>query len=425
MKTQSLTLKNGLNVIFVDSDAFPSLTCLLLVGAGSRYENPKNNGIAHFFEHMAFKGSKNYPTTLDIASTVESFGGAFNAFTSKDHTGYFIKGPSAHFKTIVDVIADMIQNSLIKTAEINREKGVIVEEINMYEDTPQRKVAELFEVLLYKNHPLGFDIAGTKRTVTSFTRKTFTDYIKQLYFPSNSVLVIAGGLKNIAEYKKIISEKFGGWKDGKAIKFETIKEAQQKPEVLIQYKKTEQAHFCLGWRTFPLFDKRRTTLSVLTAILGKGMSSKLFTNVRERHGLCYYIYSYTDFYADAGNMVTHAGVTLDVDKVKKAITLILKEHKSVTSGKVSKDELYRAKEILKGGLILSLEDSLNQALFYGRQQLLEEKTESPEEIIKKIDAVSGDQVIDMARILFKNDNLNLTLIGPFEKKKEFEEVLTI
>lgn len=425
MKTKMLTLKNGLSVILVDSDAFPSLTVLLLVGAGSRFENPQNNGIAHFFEHMAFKGSKKYPTTLDISSTVESFGGMFNAFTNKDHTGYFIKGPSTHFETIIDVIADMIQRPLLKLEEIEREKGVIVEEINMYEDNPQRKVAELFETLLYKNNSLGFDIAGTRQTVTSFTRKTFVDYINELYFPSNSVLIVAGGLKNIDDYVKIVEEKFHEWKDGRKSTFKKVVENQKAPELFIRTKKTEQGHFCIGWRAFSFRDKRRHALSVLTAVLGKGMSSKLFINVRERHGLCYYIYSFNDLYKDVGNFVTHAGVTLDAGKIKQSIEIILKQHKEVIKGEITKDELYRAKEILKGGLILSLEDSFNKAFFYGRQKLLEGTTYTPEEIMKKIDAVTKDEIIAIAESLFKNENLNMTLIGPFEDKKEFESVLHI
>src|SRR3972149_515048 len=191
MKTDIITLENGLKVVFVDTDAFPTLTTILLVGAGSRYENKINNGVAHFFEHMAFKGSKKYSNSFVISSTVEGFGGIFNAFTSKDHTGYWIKATTEHFTTMIDVIADMIQTPKLLTEEIEREKGVIVEEINMYEDMPSRKVGDIFETLLYQGSPLGFDIAGTKETVQSFNRLTFTDYINRLYHPNNAVLVVA------------------------------------------------------------------------------------------------------------------------------------------------------------------------------------------------------------------------------------------
>src|SRR3989338_1221603 len=201
MKTELHTLKNGLRVVLVDTDTFPSVTALLLVGAGSRFENKDNNGIAHFFEHMAFKGSEKYPNSFVISSTVEGFGGVFNAFTSKDHTGYWIKATTEHFETTIDVIADMIQTPKLLSEEIEREKGVIKEEINMYEDMPQRKVGEIFETLLYKGSPLGFDIAGSKEVVTKFTRQTFINYINSLYHPNNAVLVIAVGLSN--QFKRV------------------------------------------------------------------------------------------------------------------------------------------------------------------------------------------------------------------------------
>ncbi|KKP32772.1 MAG: Peptidase, M16 family, partial [Candidatus Roizmanbacteria bacterium GW2011_GWA2_32_13] len=239
MHPQTYTLKNGLQVIFIDTKTFPTLTTLLLIGAGSRYENEINNGVAHFFEHMAFKGSKKYSNSFVISSTVEGFGGVFNAFTSKDHTGYWIKATAKHFETMIDVISDMIQTPKLLTEEIEREKGVIKEEINMYEDMPQRKVGEIFETLLYKGSPLGFDIAGTKETVKKFTRQTFIDYINSLYHPNNAVLVVAGGLSNssgkaryrkffdgkqktaknlvtspFSNYLELINNKFGGWKSG-------------------------------------------------------------------------------------------------------------------------------------------------------------------------------------------------------------------
>jgi len=226
MQSKLYTLPNGLKVLFIDTKAFSSITTLLLVGAGSRYENEKNNGIAHFFEHMAFKGSKKYPNSLVISSIIEGLGGIFNAFTSKDHTGYWVKATNEHFETIIDVLSDMVLNSLLKNEEIEREKGVIIEEINMYEDTPQRKVGEVFEGLLYKGNSLGYDIAGTKDTVSEFNRKTFTDYMNSLYHPSNAVLVVAGGLNvgtihelSLQKYLKIIKTKFSSWKKGEKIDF--------------------------------------------------------------------------------------------------------------------------------------------------------------------------------------------------------------
>ena len=441
MKPQEFTLKNGLRVIFVDTKTFPTLTTLLLVGAGSRYENEKNNGIAHFFEHMAFKGSQKYPNSFVISSTVEGFGGVFNAFTSKDHTGYWIKATTEHFETMIDVIADMIQTPRLLPEEIEREKGVIKEEINMYEDTPQRKVGEIFENLVYPDHPLGFDIAGTKEIVQSFNRLTFIDYINSLYHPNNAVLVVAGGLSNLSEkaryrkffdgkqqtaknlitspfseYLNIIEEKFGNWKSGNKLSFIKIKESQTKPQILIKYKKTEQAHFVLGYRSFGFNDERKYIISLLATILGGGMSSRLFIQVRERRGLCYYISSGSESYDDCGSFITQAGVTNNLEKVKLAIKTVLEEHEKIKSGDIKSEELLKAKEMIKGRLMLSMEDSMHVASFFGTKKILQNKIISPEEIIAKIESVTPQEIATLAKEIFIPKNLNFALIGPFEQK---------
>ncbi|MDO8610293.1 MAG: pitrilysin family protein [bacterium] len=432
MKTQEITLQNGLRVILVDTNAFPTLTTLLLVGAGSRYENKENNGIAHFFEHMAFKGSKKYENSFVISSTIEGLGGVFNAFTSKDHTGYWIKSTNEHFETIIDVISDMVLHPLLLEEEINREKGVIVEEINMYEDTPSRKVGDYFEGMLYDGTPLGFDIAGTKKTVNSFTRKTFVDYISALYHPKNAVLIVAGGLsqkKNdqskLNNYFEIIKEKFGAWNGSQIGTFKNIIENQTKPQIFVNYKKTEQAHLCIGFRAFSFLDKQKYVLSVLATILGGGMSSRLFMQVRERRGLCYYISTGRELYHDVGNIVTQAGVTNNIDKVKEAIETTLKEHKKMMLGDIKKDELLKAKELLKGRLLLSLEDSASVASFYGTKAILENEIMTPEQIITELEKVSIEEVIELSQKLFINKTLNFAIVGPFEKKEDFEAVMQI
>lgn len=415
MKPVLTTLKNGLRVCLIDTNSFPSLTTILLVGAGSRYENAKNNGIAHFFEHMAFKGSKNFPNSFTISSTIEGLGGVFNAFTSKDHTGYWIKAPNDHFETVLDVLSDMIMNSFLLEDEINREKGVIVEEINMYEDTPRWKSGDLFEELMYKGSSLGMDIAGTKDTVTAFDRKTFTDYMDELYHPNNAVLVVAGGFgQDKADYIKKIEARFGAWKK-KKIKgsFDVFKKIQNKPEILIHTKKTEQTHFCLGFHSYNLDDKRKYPLAVLSTILGGGMSSRLFMQVRERRGLCYYISSGRTSYKDVGNFVTSAGVTNDLEKTKEAIRVTLEEHKKITMGEITDVEIRRAKDQIKGRTILSMEDSQNVSLYFGLELLLQNKSLTPDDMIEAIQKVTKEEIEDVAKDLFKADNLNLSLIGPF------------
>lgn len=425
MKTNVFTLRNGLTVVFIPTNQ-ASITVLLLVGAGSRYENKKNNGIAHFFEHMAFKGSKKYPNTKIISETIEATGGIFNAFTSKDHTGYWIKATPSHFKVMIDVLSDMIINPILDPQEIEREKGVIIEEINMYEDDPRRKVGDLFENLIYQDHPLGMDIAGEKKTVKSFNKETFLDYIRDFYHPENAVLVIAGGInnlsrsanfkKNLTFYLSIIEEKISSWKNGNKKSFERINFFQSKPKILVHHKKTEQAHFCLGYPTFGFFDPRRYSLLVLATLLGGGMSSRLFLEVRERRGLCYYIFTGKQFYHEIGNIVTQAGIINNLEKIKEAISVIKKEEEKIKQGMFSKEELKKAKEMVKGKFLISLEDSFNLAHFFGTRKLLEEKIITINRIIKNIDDISAEQVIDLAQKIFLPEKLNFCIIGPYDEK---------
>ncbi len=431
MQVQTLKLSNSLRLIFIDTKTFPSLTALLLVGAGSRYEDRANNGIAHFFEHMVFKGSRKYPDTMAISSLLDSLGSEHNAFTSKDHTGYWIKAPTKHFAVLIDILSDVILHPLLKPEEIEREKGVIVEEINMYEDTPQYKVWDLFESLVYPNHPLGLDTTGTKQSVTKFNRQTFTDYMQGHYYPANAVLVIAGGLNQISKiknqndkatiknYQDIINDKFNLWQPGKAKSFIKFQDKQAKPATLIIKKKTEQAHLVLGYKGLDRFHKDRYVQAVLMAILGGGMSSRLFYQVRERRGLCYYIQSGTETFAETGYVYTRAGLNSDRDRLKEAIRVIDDEHQKVAGGDVSEKELDKAKEMLKGRLLLSLEDSNNLALFYGRKLMLEGRVESPEAVINQIDRVTKAQVEALAKQLFVKNKMNLAVIGPF-KEEDFK-----
>jgi len=432
MINQIFTLKNNLRVVFVDTKTFPTFTAMLLVGAGSRFENKENNGIAHFFEHMAFKGSKKYPNSLYLSSIVEGLGGIFNAFTTKDHTGYWIKAPLFHFETVVDVLADMIQSPLLLEEEIEREKGVIIEEINMYEDQPQYKVWELFEEMIFKNNPLGYPTTGYKEIVSKFTRQKFLDYMKNLYKPSNVILVVAGGLsqnknekiknKNDNEklkiYLDIIQKKFSSWNDdGQKASFLEFKDSQNSPQILIKTKKTEQAHLILGYRGLNYTDPKRYVQSVLMTILGGGMSSRLFYQVRERRGLCYYIHSGSEPFSETGYVYTRAGLTVDAKKINEAIKVIIAEHQKIATGELKNEEIKKAKEMVKGRLILSLEDTHDLASFFGRKLIFEGKIVEPEEIIKKIDKITKDEIVSLAKKLFIKEKLNLTLLSPLTEGK--------
>ena len=420
MKTITHTLNNGLRVLFIDTESFPTVTALVMVGAGSRYENKQNNGVALFFEHMAFKGSKKYKTSFEISSAIEGIGGLFNAFTSKDHTGYWIKATTEHTNKLLDVLSDMILHPLLEANEIEREKGVIVEEINMYEDMPARKVGDIFEEVLYKGSSLGYDIAGTKETVTSFTRKTFTEYIAQLYHPNNAVVVLAGGFgletsnSKLDALKASIEEKFGKWKNKASSSFEKYTDKQTKPILHIHHKKTEQVHICIGFKTFSFTDERKYALHVLAAVLGGGMSSRLFMQVRERRGLCYYISTGRELYKDTGSIVTQAGIRNDKKKIQEAVDVIIEEHMKIAHGDISDNEIEKAKELLKGRYLLSLEDSMNIATMFGGKYILEGEVADTQEVLKKLQNVTKKEVIAVANQIFVPSGLTCAIIGPLK-----------
>jgi predicted Zn-dependent peptidase len=419
MKFTKKVLANGLTVISVPMPSFESATALILVGAGSRYETKKNNGISHFLEHMAFKGTKTRPTYMEIVGLIDGIGGEFNAFTSKEYTGYYVKAGKNNMETIVDLLSDMIQNSVLDSFEIEKEKGVIVEEINLYEDTPMRNIGDIYERLLYGDTPLGWDTAGEKDIIRSLKREDFVKYMASLYSPDNITVVLAGGIeKNEAE--RLAEKYMGSLKKIKTIKALPIKEKQSKPAVAIKQKETEQAHLAVGVRTVPLDSKDRYPLSVLAGILGGGMSSRLFSEVREKRGLAYYVRASSDHYTDAGSLVVTAGV--DPKRIFEALEVIISELKDLRDATkpISKEELKKAKEYLKGHLVLELEDSRSVSIYYATQQILENGMDNPDEILRKIDAVTIEDIMTVAKKYLKTETLNFAVIGNFAKDKKIE-----
>lgn len=421
MKYQNFTLKNGLPVVLVPVNEVESVTVMVMVGAGSRYENRNNNGISHFLEHMAFKGTKKRPTAMEISSLIDSAGAESNAFTSKEYTGYYIKSAAGRIEMSLDVISDILTNAQLDPKEIERESGVIIEEINLYEDTPTRKIGDVFEGLLYGDVPMGWDIAGEKEIIKSITRKDFTDYMKSLYSATNMTLVIAGKM-DIEEIKKLVDKYFLQLPSFNTEEAPKVKEDQKKNEVLIKHKKTEQAHFALGVRTVGLTDEKdKYPLAVLASILGGGMSSRLFHEVREKRGLAYYVRTSSDNYVDCGYLATFVGA--DPKRIDEAIKVVKEEYEKIQKdGEITEEELEKAKEYNKGHFVLELEDTKNVAFTYGVDFILEKKLENPSDVIKKIDAVT---LKDIQRVIktYLTKPLNLAIIGDFKESSRFENLL--
>jgi len=419
---EKITLENGLRVILAPLPAFRSVTAIVLCGAGSRYETKETNGISHFLEHMFFKGTNKRPSASDISHALDELGADYNAYTGKETTGYYIKSASKHLPLLLDMLSDMLWNSKFDEEEIEKERGVIIEELNLYEDTPMRRVAEIYEQLLWGDQPLGWDIGGEKDVIRMVTKADFKNYIDARYVPNNMVLVVSGDFvrdKTLA----VIKSKFGLHKARDVAGFLPVSESQKKPEAIVTYKKTDQAHLVLGFRGFKLGHPDRYSAAVLATVLGGGMSSRLFLNVREKRGLAYYVRTENDSYMDTGSLVASAGV--DLKRIDDAIKVILEQFAEIAKHPVDAKELKKAKEYIKGKVILGWEDSRTVAAGYGTDELLEGKVRTMEEFLKSVDFVTSEDVFRVAEFLFTDNRLNLAVIGPFKERARFQKLLKL
>ncbi|MDP3991224.1 MAG: pitrilysin family protein [Candidatus Nealsonbacteria bacterium] len=422
MMFKKTTLKNGLRIITVPQKGAGAVTVLVLVGTGSKYEAKETAGISHFLEHMFFKGTKKRPDKLEIAETLDKIGGMYNAFTGEDCTGYFAKVAAGQFDLALDWVSDIYLKSILPGKEINREKGVIIEEMNMIYDNPMFHVMLLWSKLLYGDQPAGWDILGTKESIIAMDRQKLLNYMKSQYTASNTVVCVAGNIKSNQAINKV-KKSFSSIDSAEPSKKPKVIERQTGPECLIFEKQTDQTHLCLGVRTYNIFHPQRYAQDILGVILGGMMSSRLFMEVREKLGLAYYISTSVDINEDTGFLLTRAGV--DNKKAEKAVSVILKEYKKISSEKVPEAELKKAKEYVKGKMALGLESSDALASFYGLQELLEKEALTPKEIYDKIDQVSSQDVLKVARDIFQPKKMNLALIGPFDNKKTFEKILKL
>lgn len=418
---QKLTLKNGLRMVTVPMKNTRAVTVLVLVGTGSKYETKNINGISHFLEHMFFKGTKKRPNTLAIAETLDRVGGEYNAFTDKEMTGYWAKVDSKHVDLALDWVSDIFLNSKLDQKEIEREKGVIIEELNMYLDNPSRYVGDLWDKLLYKNQPAGWLILGEKETVRKITKTDFIDYSKSHYSSCNTVIAAAGNINH--DIRNKIQNYFKAINVVSSPKKNKVIEKQKKPETLIHYKKTDQTHLVLGVRGYDIFHPDKYALSILGVILGGSMSSRLWIKIREREGLAYYVRTGTDVTTDTGYLYTRAGV--DNNRVDRAVQIILENYQLIRDKKIDKEELRKAKDFMKGRTILAMEESDEQAGFYAGQELIENRILTLEEKFAKIEAVTANDIQRVAKHVFRPEKLNLALIGPFKDKKKFEKLLKI
>jgi predicted Zn-dependent peptidase len=413
-------LDNGLRILTAPMDSAQSVTCAILLAAGSRYETAETNGIAHFAEHMFFKGTERRPTARDISMEIDGIGGEFNAFTSKEYTGYYVKCAAESRDIAFDVLVDMLRHSKFDPDEIEREKGVIIEEMNMYYDTPRDFIGGVYEELLYDDQPLGWDIIGRKETVRGAKRDTFTDYVDRWYRPSRMVVGVGGKIGDGLNER--VAELLGDLEEAETGGPEPIELAPQNgAKVKVHSKASDQAHVCIGVHSYPLEHPDRYVLQVLSTVLGGGMSSRLFTEVRERRGLAYYVYGVNHSYTDAGSLYAQAGV--DINRIDDAVSTIAGELRKIAAESVPAPELEKAKSFSKGRFVLQLETSQGLIMFGLRRETLESRTPDPEEILGEITKVTAEDVSRVAQDLIDTQSINLAVIGPFDDAERFEQLL--
>lgn len=416
---KKITLPNKSRIVLAPIKSVETVTVMILFRAGSRYETKDISGIAHFLEHMFFKGGEKYPDAHSVAETIDSVGGAFNAFTGNEFVGYYVKVAKEHIETAFDLLSDMMMQAKFPEDGLERERGVILEEMKMYRDSPTSHIYQEWETMILGDQPMGWPIIGEEAVINKVRREDFVHYKEKFYTAPNLVVAVAGNT-SAAQITSLVKKYFPLPKEGKKNQPVPYRMPIAKKRIQLINRKIEQAHLVLGVPTFGEMHADRPTAMVLASLLGGGMSSRLFMNVREKHGLAYYISAYAQHYTDAGYLAIRAGV--DVKRLDLAITTILEELKKVKMDTISPKELKKSKEQVLGSVMLSLESSDEVAIKFGLGELLEDKIESIEAFKKKINKVTSAQVKALAQKLFVDKNLNLSVIGPYKSTEKIEKV---
>ncbi len=414
--------KDNSVIILVPSKETKAITFEVLYKIGSRQEHKNNNGVSHFLEHLMFKGTEKRPKTVNISKELDSIGAEYNAFTGKDHTGYYIKADNKNLPLAIEMLSDMLHNSKFDKKEMDKERGVIVEEINMYEDNPLMYIEDVFENLLYKNTNLGYSIGGPRENIINLSRNSLYNYYQKYYYSANSIICLAGNF-NERNALKLINKFFPVKNKKTRLKFKAVKKIKKNsPQISIVHRNNlEQVQLMLGFKSISKKDNKFLITQVLANILGGTMSSRLFLEIREKRGLCYFIRASNDGYEDITSFSIQAG--LNKEKIYEALKVIKKELNKIKVEGISKVELQKAKNNIRGRLILKLESSSAKLSFYASQELLGKKIKKVEDILKELDKISLKQINKMAKDIISWPESNLAIIGPFSSKNKFLNIL--
>ena len=419
---EKYTLDNGLRVLLLPQKNSLSTIAQIFVNVGSKDESLKTSGISHFIEHMVFKGTKKRPTPKKLTEEIEKVGGQSNAYTGQEETSYWVKMPAKYSSLTLDIVSDIFLNPLFRREELEKERGVILQEMAMYEDQPMRVVEEKFYQLAYGNQPAGRKIIGSSKNIKNFSVQDLKKYKEKRYLPQSSVLVVAGKF-NPAHIKKQIEKTFSALKKKRKPRRQKTIIKQKEPQLSFTLKKTDQAHLILGFHSFNLYHPQRRALELLSVVLGGGMSSRLFMEIREKKGLAYYVNAHNDFSQDSGLFLVQAGV--GPENLEKAVKIILQELRKIVRKKISTRELRKAKERIKGGLTMGLETIQAQASFFGNQELFHNKLKSLKEILDEYEQVDTATIQKIATEVFVNNKLNLAVVGPSGENNKIKNSLKI
>ncbi len=421
LKYEKVTLDNGLKLVTCRMAQTRSVSALFFVRRGSCYENDEVAGISHFIEHMCFKGTRKRPSSKAISEAIEGVGGIMNGDTDRQLTSYWCKLTNHHLGLAVDVIVDLLRHPLFRTKDVEKERQIIIEEINMGLDSPQQRVGMIFDELMWPGKPLGRDVAGTKETVSSITRKQMLEVVKESYTPDNILVSIAGDIQP-ARVPAILNRAMSGWEKGKQQRYIPSDSPQDRPRLKVEFRETEQINLMLGVDGYSMFHPDRYVVDLLSMMLGEGMSSRLFIEIREKLGLTYDIHSYAEHFRETGAFIVQAG--LDPQQTAGAISAIIEQLARMRDG-TTEQELHKATEMARGRLLLSMENSRNVAGWYGAQEALTGKILTVDDVMKAIEAITLKDIKRVARDIFTTKKLNLAIVGPVKKPDNLEALLKI
>jgi predicted Zn-dependent peptidase len=414
---------NGLRIVTSSMPHIHSVCTSIFIGAGSRYESAEQAGISHFVEHLLFKGTKQRPTAKEISEAIEGIGGVLNGGTDKEMTVYWTKVVRPHFRIGLDVLADMIRASKFDPVEVEKERQVIIEEINMSMDSPQQRVNMLIDQVIWLDQALGREVAGSKETVSALTTQALRSYWGGQYTPKNTVVSVAGDISHdeTVAYISSISDDWAG--DMMPASWIPVRDGQDDPRLLMEFRETEQAHLCLALRGVSNSDPDRFAFDILNIVLGEGMSSRLFQELRERRGLAYDVHSYGSHFLDSGSLTIYAGV--EPKNIEAAIRVILDELSRFKAENVPEQELAKAREMGKGRLMLRMEDTRNVSGWLGGQELLTGEIKTVDEVVSIVDAITRDDIRRVAQRLFHSAGLSLAVVGPVSDDGRLHQLLTL